>query len=70
MSVRVNVATSNEADDRERSKLKSVMKVHTKENDTITAAVLYRFSIDTTKECIAMSKDVNGHIKLGSTQNL
>ena len=70
MCVHVNVVTRNEANDQERSNLKPVMKGHTKEIDTITVGVLHLFSIDTTKECAAMHKGVNGQIKLGSTQNL
>ena len=70
MGVYVNVATSNEADDQERSKLKSVMKGHTNEIDTITDGVLHLFGIDTIKEFTAMHTEVNGQIKLGSTQNI
>ncbi|KAK2139176.1 hypothetical protein LSH36_1973g00001 [Paralvinella palmiformis] len=48
--------------------LKSVMKRHTKELDTVRVGVLHLFSIDTIKKSTTMPKYVNGELKLGSTQ--
>jgi len=60
----------NEPDDQERSKLESGKKGHTKEIDTIIAGLLHLFIIDTTKECTAIPKDVNGQIMLSRNKTL
>jgi len=65
MGVHVNVTTSNEADDEERSKLKSVIKWPTKEIDAIRAGVVHLFKwVDSYAQRSKRSDKAGQHSKL------